>query len=346
MTGACASSKQEHWNGGSVTLGHLIALLACVLYTASLASAADVPGSKDPPGFKRYEGSDIIHYATRSYDRYFLARGEGNPDTGFDKPEEVDGSITRLVYRVPKGHTSFEVFRNYEQMLSDAGFTQTFELAKGSINYSGAFLEKFWGPNPNLIYDSENQYYATYKTTKNGQDISVAVLAVDSHGLPYGWREPGVDAPISVDPGQALVALDAVAAKAVEQKMVEVKAVDIADALATKGSIDLYGIYFDTDKADIKPESAKTLDEIANLLKIDRSLRLEISGHTDNTGTADHNMNLSQSRARSVVDALVKNYNIDAGRLDAKGYGDSKPVAPNDTEDGRAKNRRVELRKL
>jgi len=81
-------------------------------------------------------------------------------------------------------------------------------------------------------------------------------------------------------------------------------------------------------------------------LKIDRTLKVEVAGHTDNTGTADHNQTLSEGRAKAVVDALVKDYGIDAARLQAKGYGATKPVAPNDTDDGRAKNRRVELRKL
>lgn len=160
------------------------------------------------------------------------------------------------------------------------------------------------------------------------------------------WVEPGVKTPIAVKNGQAIVALDVVTGKAVENKMVLVKAADIAEALASKGSIDLYGIFFDVDKTDIKPDSTKTLDEVASLLKIDRSLKLEISGHTDNTGTAEHNMKLSDGRAHAVVDALVKNYGIEAARLEAKGYGDTKPVASNDSEDGRAKNRRVELKRI
>jgi OmpA-OmpF porin, OOP family len=127
--------------------------------------------------------------------------------------------------------------------------------------------------------------------------------------------------------------------------MVEVKAADMADALAAKGFVDLYGIYFDTDKTDVKPESTATLDEVAALLKIDRSLKLEISGHTDNTGKAEHNLKLSEGRARAVVDLLVKKYGIDAARLSSRGYGDTKSVTPNTSEEGRAKNRRVELRK-
>ena len=189
-----------------------------------------------------------------------------------------------------------------------------------------------------------NPHYATYKGTKDGKDVTVAVLIGESAAIE--WVEPGVKTPIAVKNGQAIVALDVVTGKAVENKMVLVKAADIAEALASKGSIDLYGIFFDVDKTDIKPDSTKTLDEVASLLKIDRSLKLEISGHTDNTGTAEHNMKLSDGRAHAVVDALVKNYGIEAARLEAKGYGDTKPVASNDSEDGRAKNRRVELKRI
>ena len=132
----------------------------------------------------------------------------------------------------------------------------------------------------------------------------------------------------------------------VDINMVTVKASDIADALATKGTFDLYGILFDVDKTDIKPESAKSLDEVASLLKIDRSLKLEISGHTDNTGEKAHNLKLSEGRAQAVVDVLTKNYAIDPARLAAKGYGDTMPVAPNDSDANKAKNRRVELKKI
>jgi len=81
-------------------------------------------------------------------------------------------------------------------------------------------------------------------------------------------------------------------------------------------------------------------------LKIDRSLKLEISGHTDNTGTADHNQKLSEARAAAVVQALTTRYGIAPDRLTAKGFGDRRPVADNATDVGKAKNRRVELRKM
>ena len=75
-------------------------------------------------------------------------------------------------------------------------------------------------------------------------------------------------------------------------------------------------------------------------------MKLEVAGHTDSTGDKAHNVQLSDGRAAAVVQSLIKTYGIDAARLQAKGYGDTKPVAANETEDGRAKNRRVELRKM
>lgn len=329
------------------TTSFLIAFAGIV--GGGLAEAADVPGSKDPPGFKRYDGSQIIHYLTRSYDQYTMARTEGG---SFDQSERVEGALTRILYLVPEGHTSLEIFRNYEHMLADAGFSQTFEVASGTVSKGDYFFDPFYFQAENdakRAHESEpfrgshSPYYVTARATKDGQDITVAVLAAETTW--DKWAEPGVKTPYAIKPGQVIVAVDVVTAKSIAINMVEVKAADMADALATKGSVDLYGIYFDIDKTEIKPESGKTLDEVATLLKIDRSLKLEISGHTDNTGTAEHNVKLSEGRAQAVVDALVKKYGIDAARLSAKGYGDTKPVAPNTDETGRAKNRRVELSK-
>jgi outer membrane protein OmpA-like peptidoglycan-associated protein len=93
----------------------------------------------------------------------------------------------------------------------------------------------------------------------------------------------------------------------------------------------------------VKPESKPALEEIAKLLKSDAGLKLYVVGHTDNTGVFDANMKLSQDRATAVVNALVSSYGIPVSRLKACGDGPTAPVASNDTEEGRALNRRVEL---
>jgi OOP family OmpA-OmpF porin len=108
-------------------------------------------------------------------------------------------------------------------------------------------------------------------------------------------------------------------------------------------TITLRGIYFDFNKATIKPESRPALDDAAKILKDNPSIRVEIQGHTDSVGSSEYNMQLSQRRAQAVVDYLVQNYGIQLNRLVARGYGKTMPIAPNSTPEGRALNRRVEF---
>ena len=121
----------------------------------------------------------------------------------------------------------------------------------------------------------------------------------------------------------------------------EVTAHDMLDALNRDGFIALY-INFDTGKADIRPDSQPTVDEIAALLKQNPALKVSIEGHTDNTGTPAQNKTLSEQRANAVMAAIAKQ-GVAPGRMSAVGWGQEKPVADNRTEAGRAKNRRVEL---
>ncbi len=116
----------------------------------------------------------------------------------------------------------------------------------------------------------------------------------------------------------------------------------VKDALATTGHARIYGITFDTDSDKIKDESKATLDQLVGAAKSEPSWKLEIQGHTDSTGAADHNQQLSDKRAASVKAYLVK-AGIAADRLTAKGFGSTKPVASNDTTLGRSQNRRVEV---
>lgn len=116
-----------------------------------------------------------------------------------------------------------------------------------------------------------------------------------------------------------------------------------ADDLKNMGHTAVYGIFFDTGKSELKPESEQAMAEIAKLLKNDPGLKVFVVGHTDNTGSLDQNMTLSRDRAEAVLQALVRTHGISAARLKAFGNGPYAPVASNDTDSGKAKNRRVEL---
>jgi OmpA-OmpF porin, OOP family len=159
--------------------------------------------------------------------------------------------------------------------------------------------------------------YASFKLVKNGKEVWVAV---------EGFNDGG-DYTLTILEIQAM-----------EQ---EVTANQMLDALNKDGFMALY-INFDTGKSDIKPESQPIVDQIATLLKDNPDLKLSIEGHTDNVGTPQANKTLSEKRARAVVAAVVA-AGVDAARLSAVGWGQEKPVADNRSEDGRAKNRRVEI---
>jgi OmpA-OmpF porin, OOP family len=128
-----------------------------------------------------------------------------------------------------------------------------------------------------------------------------------------------------------------------EQRMVTLSSTEMRQGITSQGHVALYGINFDFDKTDIRPDSRPQLDEIGKLLKDDPGLKLFVIGHTDDKGTPAYNLDLSRRRADAVAAALAKDLRVNKARLAAYGVGQLAPVAPNATDEGRAKNRRVEL---
>jgi len=128
-----------------------------------------------------------------------------------------------------------------------------------------------------------------------------------------------------------------------ETGMVKVTADILKENILKDGHTAVYGIYFDTGKSDIKPESDETIKEIAALLKANASLQVYIVGHTDNVGKLKDNMELSQKRAEAVVNELVTKYKIPSTNLQAEGVGPLAPLATNDTKEGKELNRRVDI---
>jgi outer membrane protein OmpA-like peptidoglycan-associated protein len=127
----------------------------------------------------------------------------------------------------------------------------------------------------------------------------------------------------------------------VEAMKQEISSNDILTALNTEGYIALY-INFDSGKSDIKTESQPIIDQLAEMMKSNATLKISIEGHTDNVGVAEANKTLSVNRAKAVMNALAAK-GISASRLSSLGWGQEKPIADNRTEDGKAKNRRVEI---
>ena len=127
------------------------------------------------------------------------------------------------------------------------------------------------------------------------------------------------------------------------EQVIVADAAALAQEINLTGKVAVYGIYFDTGKAEVKPDSDPALKEIAKLLRENADLELYVVGHTDNVGTLEFNLNLSRARANAVVQTLVSRYGVRADRLAPHGVASLAPVAGNETEEGRSLNRRCEL---
>ncbi len=305
------------------------------------AQDGDVEGSKDHPLISRFAGSTIVYYDVKQFDEYILALGKVEVERDEDnkrvfnltKSKHLEGKVTRITYKAPEDRSTLEVYRNYEPALKSAGFEILFTSSGKEIGDSYDWVRYFYESlNPlkrsardGLIADEDRyQRYLSAKLSSPEGDVYVSLYVSLKYGCPK-------------------VQLDVIEVKPMETGLVTVNADALAKDIARTGHVAIYGIYFDTGKADLKPESEPVLKEIAKLLQQNPKLKLYVVGHTDNVGDLTYNMKLSQARADAVVEELVSKYGVDAKRLKAHGVGPLSPVVSNNTEEGRAKNRRVEL---
>ena len=140
-----------------------------------------------------------------------------------------------------------------------------------------------------------------------------------------------------------MIQLDVIEVMPMETDLVKVNMDALSKEIDKTGHVAVDGIYFDTNKAELKPESEFALNEIAKLLQHNTKLKLYVVGHTDSVGNLNYNMRLSLNRAESVVKKLVSDYGVNVSWLAGFGVGPLVPEASNKTEGGRTKNRRVEL---
>jgi OOP family OmpA-OmpF porin len=239
----------------------------------------------------------------------------------------------------PKGKTPLEVHRNFELALNGASMGM-----KTAVNGKGANWEpaRHWRENfKDMSFQSgwavdvtpfwRDGMYLYGEIKRAGQIWHVSVLTAQN------FAEG--NAP------QAAVAVQIVepAAMATATGQVTVNADALKQGLSAEGKVALHGLYFDTVKSDLKPESKAQLEQMAQVLRQNAALRVFVVGHTDNQGQFDANLALSQRRAEAVVDGLSRDHKADRKRLVAKGVANISPVASNSGEAGRAKNRRVEM---
>ena len=304
-------------------------LIVCFLVGFSArvvgAQVADIEGGKDHPILSRYPGLVITEYHEAAYDEFNLPLGKSD-GSGLEKSQHLEGKVTRIAYDAPSGRTVLEIYRNYESALSKAGFKTLFSCVNNEGCGSGQPI--LYGAKGSDDWEwSAGHRALSAKSTRPTGDVYVSLHIGQ-------WS--------NLSRGPSLV-LYVVELKPMEGGLVTADAAALAKDISDTGHSSVYGIYFDTGKAEIKPESGDTLKEIGKLLQQNADLKLLVVGHTDSIGLLASNMDLSKRRAQAVVQALTASYGISSARLSAQGAGPLAPIASNKSEDGRAKNRRVEL---
>lgn len=304
------------------------ALLAGLTLWSS-GDAADVAGSKDHPIVSRYAGSEILKYETKEFDSFVLPTGSvRDRRSGASTSQQLEGRVTRIHYRAPEARSALEVFRNYQQSLQGGGFTVVFQCENQACGNDFSYA---LNPPSIMHFSGKDQKYLAAKLSRSNGDIYVSVYTTAAYGVG------------GANKNRVFTLLDVVEVQSMQAGQVVVDASAMAREISANGRVALYGIHFDTGKAEVKPESQAALVEIPKLMKQDAALKLLVVGHTDTAGSFDHNLDLSRRRAEAVVRALVAGHAIDSARLKPWGVGYTAPVASNRNEDGRAKNRRVEL---
>jgi len=238
------------------------------------AQDGDVEGSKDHPLISRFAGSTIVYYDVKQFDEYILALGKVEVERDEDnkrvfnlaKSKQLEGKVTRITYKASKDRSILEVYRNYEPALKSAGFEILFTSSGKEIGDSYDWVSYFYESlNPlkrsardGLIADEDRyQRYLSAKLSSPEGDVYVSLYVSLKYGCPK-------------------VQLDVIEVKPMETGLVTVNADALAKDIARTGHVAIYGIYFDTGKADVKPESEPVLQEIAKLLQQNPELKLYV----------------------------------------------------------------------
>lgn len=291
------------------------------------AHAEDATGCADNQMTGRYEGASIAWCKAKDFDELQFLRAphdygallDRNATKDHSGPEwlKKQGKAQEIRYELQDNTSALEAATNYESLLKSKGFKIVFSCA-----------------DQECLTGNLRDLYLLGEQLDPGNGVSTAYA---DHARYLLAAREGVTASVLVgeDKEKSTAFLRVLEEQAIQNK--------ISEALADKGSVNVYGILFDFDKDVVKPESAPTLSDIAKALTANPQLKLKIIGHTDSKGGESYNLELSQRRAANVLAALTGDYGIEPSRLSSDGAGMSHPIESNDTDEGRAKNRRVEL---
>jgi outer membrane protein OmpA-like peptidoglycan-associated protein len=314
----------------------LAAIISLLIVSTCLFSKNEI---KEHPALSKYEGAEFMGSLVMDYAPYVLGTALQE-----EKEEEfrghkwyfsdfidLEGKLTRIQYRVPRSEGLFKVYKNYENALKNAGYQILFTTSEKESSYP------FWneivyhhdgGINAIRIEEFKDPFgragfrYIAAKGTYKANNIYFALFINNYEDSIY-------------------ITQDIIEINPMESGLVTAKKME--DNIEMSGFVSIYGVHFDTGKWNIKDESKPALKEIADFLKNHQEKEYYIVGHTDNVGDFESNMTLSEKRAHAVMTALIQDYGVNAGQLEAYGVSSLSPVTSNSTDEGKARNRRVEI---
>ncbi|MEO1245002.1 MAG: OmpA family protein [Pseudomonadota bacterium] len=297
-----------------------LVVAAAVLASQAAGSASAAEPLTDHALVSAYEGATMRRKKVIEFDEY--AAFTGMDDTGQSATSlALEGKITKMLYNRPQERSILEVFRNYEMALQQAGAETLYSCDQGKREC----VERYAGP-----------------TLQKLSDLQAISNLAGRYGLAR-ISDPDNTAYIAVAVGENFIDVHVIEVAAMQRDKVRLDAAALGKGLDSKGYVVVEGIFFDTDKATLKPASGAALAEVAKLLEERPALNVYVVGHTDMQGGFEHNMGLSNRRAASVVGELVERHAIDRARLGAHGVGPLSPAASNGSDAGKARNRRVVL---
>ncbi|MGM0414368.1 MAG: OmpA family protein [Bacillota bacterium] len=283
-----------------------------------------------------YEGSELIYDDNFGFEELPVILGE-------DTVNLMEGYIRRLWFKAPEGRSPYEVIRNYEAAIE---------------NIDGQIL--FKSRDPQEIEIDDMNFYDYYNSTRQDRGLATNVFSFTyfpEELTEYMVSKVAVDQTenyIIVAAGKGhwaasqdnLTYFEIILLELEGMEMDMVTMAQLQEGMLVDGRVAIYDIFFDTGQSNVKAESEEALATISEFLLENSDKRYLVVGHTDYVGSYDMNINLSEARAEAVVARLVNDYRISQEQLIAAGVGPAAPVRSNQTEEGRAMNRRVEIVEL
>jgi len=314
----------------------ILTVVAFMISTSLFAQEMkDINGAKDNPLISRLENSYLVYSKTVKWDSYILPISKiikVDGQNAWKKKLKLEGEVNRLQYITPKENNAAFVYMNYLSALKKSKWEILFsgkgkaELGNDSYEWQfsmfqeGLGLDDKFGSKYN--FRGNDYAYITAKYEENDTSYYAMIYIVEKDNF-------------------TLITQDIIKVKNPDLGLVTAKL--LTEQIDKKGHLALDGIFFETGKATLTDKSSLALKNIAEYLNAHKNTKFFIVGHTDNVGDFASNMTLSENRAKAVMTELVNKYNVDANQVKAYGIANLSPVTSNKTDEGKARNRRVEI---